>query len=63
MKYIQSEEEYKGFTLKVIMSDISGNLRYHRRCEAWKDGRCVSVGKTKKEMKELISGGYIQRLM
>lgn len=59
LSYIQSEENYKGFTLKVVMTSL-GDLRYHRTCEVWKDGERISIGKTKKEVKVLIAEGYIK---
>lgn len=58
-KYTQSEEKYKGYIIKVVMTRLGQTMQYRRTCEAWKDGRKVYVGKTKKEMKELIAEGYI----
>ena len=63
LEYIQSEEMYKGYKLVIRMTCLGDNLQYHRSCEAWKDGERISVGKTKKEMKELIDGGYLEMVV
>ena len=58
-KYIQSTEQYKGFTLEVEMCRLHDYDSYHRRCHVLKDGKCISVCKTKKEAKDLIDHGYM----
>ena len=59
-EYCQSEESYKGFVLKIKRFRLSDRMVYHRSCEIFKDGIRVGVSKTKKEAKDLISGGYIR---
>ena len=59
-EYIQSKEFYKGFDLIVVMRKLDSTFAYHRECDVWKDGLLISIGKTKKECKELIDGGYIK---
>ncbi len=58
--YYQSEEKFKGFVLKVYRFRLTEKLIYHRRCDIFKDGVRVGISKTKKEAKDLISGGYIK---
>lgn len=60
-EYIQSEEEYKGYLLKIrrYCLDDRRNI-FHRNCEVWKNGEHIATGKTKKEIKELIDGGYMK---
>lgn len=60
-KYMQSEENYRGFKLVIMMTCLDDEKnRYHRTCEIYKDGERIGIGKTKKECKELIKGGYIK---
>lgn len=63
-RYIHSEEEYRGYILKVVTVEftVSGLMgtRYTRKCEAWKDGKHIATSKTKKEMKKQIAEGYIK---
>jgi hypothetical protein len=33
---------------------------YHRSCEVFRGDECIGIGKTKKEIKELIDGGYLK---
>lgn len=56
-RYVQSEEAYKGFVLKVIRFQLGKTAMYHRECELWKDGTRIAIGKTKTEMKDLIDHG------
>lgn len=58
-RYLQSEEEYMGYNLKVVMTKLDQTMRFHKTCEVWKDGKRIATGKTKKEMKEQIAEGYI----
>lgn len=58
-RYLQSEEEYMGYTIKVVMKKLDQTMRYRKSCEVWKDGKHIATGKTKKEMKEQIADGYI----
>ena len=58
-RYFQSEEEYRGFILKVVMTKLGQSMQYRKTCEVWKDGKRIAIGKTKKEMKEQIADGYI----
>lgn len=61
-EYIQSEEDYKGFVLKITRTCLDERrLVYHRRCEVWSNGERIAIGKTKKEIKDLIDGGYMQK--
>lgn len=60
-KYIQSEEQYKGYILRIVMTCLDDRrMQYHRSCEAYHNEKRVAIGKTKKEMKKLIDGGYVQ---
>lgn len=57
-EYIQSEEQYKGFTLRIRRFCLNEKtLTYHRECIIFRDGVSVGIGKTKKECKELIDYG------
>lgn len=59
-EYIQSEENYRGFKLVIRMTCLDDRKNnYHRFCEVYKDGVRIGIGKTKKECKELIDGGYM----
>lgn len=59
-QYVQSEEEYKGYLLKVVATCLDDKtLQYHRSCEIFKNGVRIGIDKTKKSAKELIDGGYI----
>lgn len=59
-EYIQSEENYRGFKLVIRMTCLDDRKNnYHRSCEVYKDGERIGIGKTKKECKELINGGYM----
>lgn len=56
-EYIQSEEDYKGFKLVIVMERFmsSPSLEYHRRCHIFDEaGERIGIGKTKKELKDLI---------
>ena len=57
MEYIQSEEQYKGFILKIRRFTLGNNLTYHRCCDIYYNGKRIGIGKTKKECKDLISHG------
>jgi len=59
-EYIQSTEEYKGFVLEIHMTALHDMGHYHRTCEVFRDGKRIGIGKTKKECKELIDGGYLK---
>ena len=56
-EYIQSTEEYKGFTLEIRMCRLSDDGSYHRSCVLYKDGKSIAISKTKKELKDLIDHG------
>lgn len=59
-EYIQSEENYKGFRLVVRRYSLDDKrLVYHRQCIAYKGDKKIGIDKTKKGIKELIDGGYI----
>lgn len=61
IEYIQSEESYKGFNLKIRRFCLNSNtLMYHRECLIFKGDNSIAISKTKKEAKELIDGGYIK---
>lgn len=61
-EYIQSEEKYKGFTLKIHRFCISDKtLTYHRECMIYLNDKCLGIGKTKKECKDLIDYGCYDR--
>ena len=51
--WIQSTEEYKGFTLEIIMTRYAKGCP-HRSCRISRNGEVLGLGKTKKEMKDLI---------
>lgn len=61
-EYIQSEEIYKGYNLIIRMTALHDTDSYHRSCDVVRlsDGERISIGKTKKECKELIDGGYLK---
>ena len=61
-EYIQSTEQYKGFTLEVEMCRLHDYGSYHRRCRVYKDGKGIATGKSKKAMKELIDSGCFEML-
>ncbi len=52
-EWIQSTEEYKGFTLEIIMEWFSDGCP-HRSCRISKNGVALGRAKTKKELKDLI---------
>lgn len=56
-EYIQSTEEYKGFTLEIRMFCLDEKNNWHRECRIYKDGKGIAISKTKKEAKDLISHG------
>lgn len=56
-KYVQSVEEYKGFTLSIIMTCLHDYGHFHRSCDVSKNGNRIAVCKTKKEAKDLIDNG------
>ena len=56
-EYIQSTEEYKGFTLEIRMYCLTDKNRWHRECRIYKDGKRIGISKTKKEVKDLIDHG------
>lgn len=59
-EYIQSEEQYKGFTLKIRRYCLNDKtLTYHRECRIFRGDEYIALCKTKKEAKEFIDGGYI----
>lgn len=56
--WIQSTEEYKGFTLEIVMTRNSTDKFPHRHCLILdKDGMALGMAKTKKELKDLIDNG------
>lgn len=57
--YIQSTEEYKGFTIVIERFRFydSKTMHFNRRCRLFKNGESIALGKTKKEMKDLIDHG------
>lgn len=59
-RYEQSEEFYKGYKLVLCMTSLTDRLQYHRSCEVYKDNERIAIGKTKKECKDLIDGGYMK---
>jgi len=59
-EYIQSEELYKGYKLVIRMRALHDMDSYHRSCEVFRGDECIGIGKTKKEIKELIDGGYLK---
>ena len=59
-EYIKSEEKYKGFIIKMRMVCLDNKMNYHKHVDVYKDGERISVGKSKKEIKDLIDGGYIK---
>lgn len=57
--YIQSIEEYKGWTLKIRKYILDSNTRiYHRDCDVTKGDKGF-IFKTKKEAKEFIDCGVL----
>ena len=61
-KYIQSTEQYKGYTLEVEIYRLHDDDGYHRSCHVTKDGKSIATGKSKKAMKELIDCGCFEML-
>ena len=60
-EYIQSEEFYKGYVLKIRLYRLDDqSMVYHRNCDIYKDGKRIGISKTKKEAKDLISNGYMK---
>ena len=59
--YVWSVEQYKGYELKVVSTQIGNG--WHRRCRVSKDGKEIAISKTKKESKELIDGGYYEMII
>ena len=57
--YIENIEEYKGFVIEVEHWRFynSKTMQFHRRCRLIKNGECIALGNTKKEMKYLIDHG------
>jgi len=56
MTYIQSTEEYRGYTLEIEMTQDYNHLSlFHRRCNVYKDGKPIAICKSKKEAKDLIN--------
>lgn len=60
-EYIQSTEEYKGFTLEIRMYCLTNNNRWNRQCKIYRNGKCIGVSKTKKELKDLINHGIYDK--
>ena len=56
-EYIQSTEDYKGFTLKIKMFCLDEKNNWHRKCVVYNDGNIVATCKSKKEAKDLINNG------
>lgn len=56
-EYIQSTEEYKGFTLEIKMFCLDEKNSWHRKCVVYKDGNSVATCKSKKEAKDMIDNG------
>lgn len=60
-EYEQSRENYMGYTLVIRMFCLDDRRGvFHRECRIEKDGILVGISKTKKEAKDLISGGYMK---
>lgn len=58
-EYIQSKEEYMGFTLEIRRFCLNEKMSYHRECRIYKNGKRIGISKTKKEAKDLIKNGYM----
>ena len=56
-EYIQSTEDYKGFTLEIKMFCLDEKNNWHRKCVVYKGGNSVATCKSKKEAKDLINNG------
>ena len=56
-EYVQSTEEYKGFTLEIRMYCLCDKNSWHKKCRIYKDGKYIAPVKTKKEAKGLIDAG------
>lgn len=54
--WVQSTEEYKGFTLEIIMTRFATGCP-HRQCRISRNGESLGIAKTKKELKDLIDHG------
>lgn len=54
--WVQSTEEYKGFTLEIIMTWFATGCP-HRSCRISRNGKALGISKTKKELKDLIDNG------
>lgn len=61
-EWVQSTEDYKGFTLQVIMSRSDYDKCPHRCCRISKNGKGLGIAKTKKELKDLIDHGIYDRV-
>jgi hypothetical protein len=61
-EYIQSTEDYKGFTLELRMYCLTDKNRWHRKCYIYKDGEHIAISKNKKEGKEYVDYYYIRRV-
>jgi hypothetical protein len=56
-QWVQSVEEYKGFTLEVLLTRFAGDDHPHRSCRVLKNGVEIAYGRTKKGFKDLIDSG------
>lgn len=59
-RIIQSDEEYKGYVLKVVLTRMYN--KWTRSCEVWENGVSIAISKTKKESKDLIDNGCYKAL-
>lgn len=58
--YTQSIENYKGFTLELVMKHLDNTPNCHRSCIVQRDGKNIARCKSKKEAKELINAGVLR---
>jgi hypothetical protein len=55
-------ETYRGYELKIRRFCLNEErMVYHRECRIYRSGEMVGISKTKKEAKDLIKSGYMNR--